>query len=140
VRAVNYKNEDFVEIIKAETKGKGADVILDMVGGDYVMRNLSALARRGRLVNIAYQKGAKVEVDFRLVQARLLMLGATGLRGRPDSEKGEIRESLKREVWPLFESGRLKPVTHRVFPLAEAEVAHRLMQEGTHIGKILLAV
>ena len=140
LRAVNYKNEDFVEIIKAETKGKGVDVILDMVGGDYVMRNLSALARRGRLVNIAYQKGAKVEVDFRLVQARLLMLGATGLRGRPDSEKGEIRESLKREVWPLFESGRLRPVTHRVFPLAEAEAAHRLMQEGSHIGKILLAV
>jgi NADPH2:quinone reductase len=140
VRAVNYKNEDFLEIVKAETKGKGVDVILDMVGGDYVMRNLNALARRGRLVNIAYQKGAKVEVDFRLVQARLLMLGATGLRGRPDSEKDEIRASLKREVWPLFESGRLKPVTHRVFPLAEAEAAHRLMQEGTHIGKILLAV
>jgi NADPH2:quinone reductase len=140
VRAVNYKNEDFVEIVKAETKGKGVDVILDMVGGDYVMRNLNALARRGRLVNIAYQKGAKVEVDFRLVQARLLMLGATGLRGRPDSEKGKIRESLKREVWPLFESGRLKPVTYRVFPLAEAEAAHRLMQESTHIGKILLAV
>ena len=139
-RAVNYKNEDFVEIVKAETKGKGVDVILDMVGGDYVMRNLNALARRGRLVNIAYQKGAKVEVDFRLVQARLLMLGATGLRGRPDSEKGEIRASLKREVWPLFESGQLKSVTDHVFPLAEAEAAHRLMQESTHIGKILLAV
>jgi NADPH:quinone reductase len=139
-RAVNYKNEDFVEIVKAETKGKGVDVILDMVGGDYVMRNLNALARRGRLVNIAYQKGAKVEVDFRLVQARLLMLGATGLRGRPDSEKGEIRASLKREVWPLFESGRLKPVTDHVFALAEAEASHRLMQESTHIGKILLAV
>src|SRR5262245_142305 len=85
-RAVNYRTEDFVEIIKAETNGKGVDVILDMVGGDYVMRNLSALARRGRLVNIAYQKGAKVEIDFRVVQGRLLSLSATGLRGRPDSE------------------------------------------------------
>jgi putative PIG3 family NAD(P)H quinone oxidoreductase len=140
VRAVNYKTEDFVEIVKAETKGKGVDVILDMVGGDYLMRNLNALARRGRLVNIAYQKGAKVEVDFRLVQARLLMLGATGLRGRPDGEKGEIRAALKREVWPLFERGRLKPVTDRVFPLSEADSAHLLMQESTHIGKILLAV
>jgi len=139
-RAVNYKNEDFVEIVKAETKGKGVDVILDMVGGDYVMRNLNALARLGRVVNIAYQKGAKVEVDFRLVQARLLSLGATGLRGRPDSEKGEIRAALKREVWPQFEGGRLKPVTDRVFPLSDADAAHRLMQESTHIGKILLAV
>jgi len=137
-RAVNYKTEDFVEIVKAATNGKGVDVILDMVGGDYVMKNLNALARRGRLINIAYQKGAKAEVDFRIVQAKLLMLGATGLRGRPDSEKGEIRDALKREAWPLFDSGRLKPVTYRVFPLAEAGAAHHLMQESSHIGKILL--
>jgi NADPH:quinone reductase-like Zn-dependent oxidoreductase len=137
-RAVDYKTEDFVEIVKAETNGKGVDVILDMVGGDYVMRNLNALARRGRLVNIAYQKGAKVEVDFRLVQARLLMLGATGLRGRPDAEKGQIREALRREVWPLFDKGKLRPVTDRVFPLAEADSAHALMQGSSHIGKILL--
>jgi len=139
-RAINYKTEDFVEIVKAETKGKGVDVILDMVGGDYVMRNVNVLARRGRVFNIAYQKGAKVEVDFRIVQARLLTLGATGLRGRPDSEKGAIREALKREVWPLFDKGRLKPVTDRVFPLADAEAAHGLMQESSHIGKILLAM
>ena len=137
-RAINYRTEDFVEIVKTETNGKGVDVILDMVGGDYVMRNLNALARRGRLVNIAYQKGAKVEVDFRVVQARLLMLGATGLRGRPDSEKGEIRAALRREAWPLFETGKLRPVTDRVFPLAEAGSAHALMQESSHIGKILL--
>jgi len=137
-RAINYKTEDFGEIVKAETGGKGVDVILDMVGGDYVMRNLNALARRGRLVNIAYQKGPKVEIDFRIVQARLLTLGATGLRGRPDSEKAEIREQLRREVWPLFDAGRLRPVTHLVLPLAEAGVAHRLMQESSHIGKILL--
>jgi len=103
------------------------------------MRNINALGRLGRLVNIAYQKGAKVEIDFRQVQARLLLLGATGLRGRPDTEKGQIRDALRREAWPLFDTGRLRPVTDRVFPLAEAEAAHRLMQESSHIGKILLA-
>jgi putative PIG3 family NAD(P)H quinone oxidoreductase len=137
-RAINYRTEDFVEIVKAETNGKGVDVILDMVGGDYVTRNLNSLARKGRVVNIAYQKGAKVEVDFRLVQNRLLSLSATGLRGRPDSEKGEIREALRREVWPLFDSGKLHPVTDRVLPLAQAQAAHDLMRESSHIGKILL--
>ncbi|HXI99994.1 MAG TPA: NAD(P)H-quinone oxidoreductase [Micropepsaceae bacterium] len=138
-RAVDYRSEDFVAIVKADTNGRGVDVILDMVGGDYVMRNLNTLARGGRLVNIAYQKGAKVEVDFRLVQARMLTLGATGLRGRPDSEKALIRDALAREVWPLFEAGRLKPVTHKVLPLAEAGAAHQLMRDSSHIGKILLA-
>ena len=137
-RAINYRTEDFVEIVKAETNGKGVDVILDMVGGDYVMRNVNALARGGRLVNIAYQKGAKVEVDFRIVQNRLLSLSATGLRGRPDSEKALIRDQLKREVWPLWDAGKLRPVTHRVYPLAEAQAAHDLMRESSHIGKILL--
>ena len=137
-RAINYKTEDFVEIVKQETNGRGVDVILDMVGGDYVMRNLNALARGGRLVNIAYQKGAKVEVDFRIVQARLLTLGATGLRGRPDAEKAPIRDQLAREVWPLFETARLKPVTWRSLPLAQAEFSHQIMRESSHIGKILL--
>ena len=138
-RAIDYRTEDFVTLVKADTNGKGVDVILDMVGGDYVMRNLQTLARGGRLVNIAYQKGPKVEVDFRIVQARLLSLGATHLRGRPDSEKALIRDHLAREVWPLFETGRLRPVTHRVFPLAEAGEAHQMMRESRHIGKILLA-
>jgi NADPH:quinone reductase len=138
-RAIDYRNEDFVTLVKADTNGKGVDVILDMVGGDYVMRNLQTLSRGGRLVNIAYQKGPKVEVDFRLVQARLLSLAATGLRGRPDSEKALIRDHLAREVWPLFDAGRLKPVTHSVLPLAEAGKAHQIMRESRHIGKILLA-
>jgi NADPH:quinone reductase len=137
-RAINYKTEDFVDAVKQETNGRGVDVILDMVGGDYVMRNLNALARGGRLVNIAYQKGAKVEVDFRIVQARLLTLGATGLRGRPDAEKAPIRDQLAREVWPLFETARLKPVTYRSLPLAQADLAHHIMRESRHIGKILL--
>jgi NADPH:quinone reductase-like Zn-dependent oxidoreductase len=93
----------------------------------------------GQFDAIAYQKGAKVEVDCRVVQARLLLLGATGLRGRPDPEKGHIRDALRREAWPLFDTGRLRPVTDRVFPLAEAGAAHGLMQESSHIGKILLA-
>jgi NADPH2:quinone reductase len=138
-RAIDYKTEDFVAVVKAETGGKGVDVILDMVGGDYVMKNLNTLARGGRLTNIAYQKGAKAEIDFRIVQARLLTMGATGLRGRPDSEKRLIRDALAREVWPLFDAGKLKPVTYRVFPLKEAQAAHALMKESSHIGKILLA-
>ena len=137
-RAINYKTEDFVALVKEETNGRGVDVILDMVGGDYVMRNLHTLARGGRLVNIAYQKGAKVQVDFRLVQARLLSLSATGLRGRPDSEKALVRDHLTREVWPLFEAGRLKTVTDRTLPLGEAAAAHQIMRDGRHIGKILL--
>lgn len=138
-RAINYREEDFVAVVKESTHDAGVDVILDMVGGDYVMRNLQALARGGRLVNIAYQKGAKVEVDFRMVQAKLLMLAATGLRGRPDAEKALIRDSLAREVWPLFETGRLKAVTDHILPLAQAASAHQIMRESRHIGKILLA-
>jgi NADPH2:quinone reductase len=138
-RAIDYRQEDFVTLVKAETNGRGVDVILDMVGGDYVMRNLNTLARGGRLVNIAYQKGAKMEVDFRLVQARLLSLAATGLRGRPDSEKAVIRDHLAREVWPLFETGRLKAVTYKTMPLGEVGACHQLMRDSSHIGKILLA-
>jgi NADPH2:quinone reductase len=138
-RAINYHSEDFVALVKEETNGLGVDVILDMVGGDYVMRNLNTLARAGRVVNIAYQKGAKVEVDFRIVQARLLTLVATGLRGRPDAEKAVIRDQLVREVWPLFETARLKPVTHQTLPLAQVDAAHQIMRESTHTGKILLA-
>src|SRR5262249_50435173 len=137
-RGINYRTEDFVAIVKSETGGKGVDVILDMVGGDYVMKNLNALARGGRVVNIAYQKGAKVEVDFRIVQARLLSLAATGLGRRPDAEKGLIRDAVGKEVWPLIASGRIRTVTDKVFPLAQAGSAHQLMRESTHIGKILL--
>ncbi len=137
-RAINYRTEDFVQIVKDLTGGKGVDVILDMVGGEYVMKNLTALARMGRLTNIAYQAGPKVQVDFRVVQSKLLTFGATGLRGRPDSEKRPIRDQILREVWPLIEGGKIKPVTHKVFPLAEASASHQMMRESSHIGKILL--
>ena len=115
-RAINYRTEDFVEIVKAETDGKGVDVILDMVGGDYVMRNVNALARGGRLVNIAYQKGAKVEVDFRIVQNRLLTPGATGLRGRPDSEKAQIRDAAQARGLAAVRCGPASPVTTAISP------------------------
>jgi NADPH2:quinone reductase len=137
-RAINYRTEDFVQIVKDLTGGKGVDVILDMVGGEYVMKNLTALARLGRLTNIAYQSGPKVQVDFRVVQSKLLTFGATGLRGRPDSEKRPMRDQILREVWPLIEGGKIKPVTHKVFPLAEASASHQMMRESSHIGKILL--
>jgi len=138
-RAINYREEDFLSVVKAETDGRGVDVILDMVGGDYVQRNLNALSFGGRLINIAYQKGARVEVDFRIVQARHLTMTATTLRGRSDQEKGRIRDALLREVWPLIEAGRIKPVIDSTFLLAEADKAHSRMRAGGHIGKILLA-
>ena len=106
-RAINYRTEDFVEIVKAETNGKGVDVILDMVGGDYVMRNVNALARAGRMVNIAYQKGAKVEVDFRIVQNRLLSCRPPGFAAAPTARRARSVTRSRREVWPLFDAGKL---------------------------------
>jgi NADPH2:quinone reductase len=109
-----------------------------MVGGDYVARNVSALARRGRLVNIAYQKGGRTELDFIPVLVKNLTLMATTLRARADEEKGAIRDALAREVWPLIDAGRIRPVIDSRFPLAEADAAHAHMRAGGHIGKILL--
>jgi putative PIG3 family NAD(P)H quinone oxidoreductase len=140
VRAINYSKEDFVAIVMAETGNLGVDVILDMVGGDYVQRNLSALAFGGRLVNIAYQKGARAEVDFRIMQARHLTMTATGLRFRSDEEKSRIRDALEREVWPLLGQGRIRPVIDSTFPLAEVEKAHARLANSGHIGKILLTL
>jgi NADPH:quinone reductase len=139
-RAMNYHTEDFVAAVVAETGNKGVDVILDMVGGDYVQRNLNVLAFGGRLVNIAYQKGARVEVDFRIMQARHLTMTASGLRFRSNEEKGRIRDAVLSQVWPLIEKGRIRPVIDSTFPLAEAQKAHARMRESGHIGKILLKV
>jgi NADPH:quinone reductase len=137
-RAIDYRTQDFVEVVKAETGGRGVDVILDMVGGQYIQRNLKAAAVWGRVVNIAYQGGAKVEVDFAPMLAKRLSLMASTLRSRTDAEKGAIRDALAAQVWPLVASGRIKPVIDKVFPLAEAMAAHRAMAGGGHIGKILL--
>ncbi|MGQ0740907.1 MAG: NAD(P)H-quinone oxidoreductase [Alphaproteobacteria bacterium] len=138
VRAIDYRSEDFVAAMKEETGGRGVDVILDIVGGDYVERNLAALARGGRLVNIAYQKGSRVELDLQIMLARSLTMTASALRPRSNEEKGSIRDALLREVWPLFAQGRIRPVIDMVFPLAEAGKAHAHMRAGSHIGKILL--
>ncbi|HEY4942876.1 MAG TPA: NAD(P)H-quinone oxidoreductase [Rhizomicrobium sp.] len=139
-RAINYREEDFVEVIKTETGGKGVDVILDMVGGDYIQRNMSAAALWGRIVNIAYQSGMQANVNFGPMLMKRLSLLATTLRARSNDEKGAIRDALLREVWPLIDAGRIKPVVDRVYPLAEAGEAHKRMAKSDHIGKILLTV
>ena len=139
-RAINYRDEDFVEVTNGATDGRGVHVILDMVGGDYIGRNLRALAPLGRLVNIAFQKGTTAEVNFAPMLLKRLSFMATTLRGRSVGEKGKIRDALKERVWPLIEGGRIRPIVDEVFPLAEAQAAHRKMASGSHIGKILLAV
>ncbi len=139
-RAVNYREEDFVEVVKQATGGRGVDVILDMVGGEYVQRNISAAGVWGRIVNIAYQSGMSATVNFGPVLMKRLSLLATTLRSRTNAEKATIRDAVQREVWPLVEAGKIKPVIDRVFPLAEAQAAHARMARSEHIGKILLAV
>ena len=139
-RAIDYRNEDFVEIVKAETQGRGVDVILDMVGGPYVERNLQALAVEGRLVQIAWLQGAKVTANFvPLMLKRLTWTGST-LRPRSVEEKGAIAAALEAKVLPLLTAGKVKPLVHQTFPLTEAAAAHALMESSTHIGKIVLTV
>lgn len=138
-RAINYRVDDFVEILKAETPA-GADVILDMVGGDYVQRNISACAPDGRIVFIAFLGGAKAEVNLMPVMLKRLTLTGSTLRAREVAFKGDIAEKLREHVWPLIEAGRIKPVIDTVFPLAEAAKAHALMESSAHMGKIVLRV
>ena len=135
-RAINYKTEDFVDVVKAEG---GADVILDMVGGDYVQKNISAANPDGRIINIAYQNGFQTNVNFAPVLMKRLTLAATTLRARPLPEKKRIRDAVEKDFWPHVKDGTILPVLHKVFPAADAEEAHRLMASGTHIGKILLS-
>ncbi len=137
---VNYRDDDFVEKIKDATDGRGVNVILDMVGGDYVERNLACLAESGRVSIIAFLRGSRVEVDLlRLMLKRQVITGST-LRIRSDEEKAAIAEALAREVWPLLESGAVAPIIDSVFPLTEAAAAHARMEEGSHVGKLLLSV
>jgi putative PIG3 family NAD(P)H quinone oxidoreductase len=139
-RAVNYREEDFVASILELTAGAGANLVLDMVGGDYAQRNLDALALEGRLVQIAFLKGPRVEIDLsRVMRQRLTVTGST-LRARSVAEKGAIAEAVRRTVWPQLEGGAWRPVVHASFPLHEAAEAHRLMERGALIGKIALAV
>ena len=136
-RAINYREADFVEVVKAAT-GRGADVILDMVGGDYIQRNLKALAPEGRLCYIAFLGGSKAEVDLLPLMLKRLSITGSTLRARDVAFKGAIARNLRETVWPLIEAGRVKPVIHRTFPLSEAAEAHRLMESSAHIGKIVL--
>ncbi len=139
-RAIDYKREDFVERIAAFTEGRGVDVVLDMVGGRYLPRNVQALATEGRLVVIAAQGGRAGEIDLlQLMQKRLVVTGSL-LRPRDAEFKGRIRDALEQNVWPLIESGQFKPIIDRVFPLTEAAAAHAYMESGTHMGKIVLEV
>ena len=137
-RGINYRTEDFVEIVKGLTDGRGVDVILDMVAGDYVPRELKVLADDGRLVFIAMLRGSKVEVDFGQVLRRRLTITGSTLRPRDVAFKGRIAASLREHVWPLIDSGVIKPVIFRSYPLAKAADAHRLMESSEHVGKIVL--
>jgi NADPH2:quinone reductase len=139
-RAINYKTEDFVEIVKLETGGKGVDVILDMVGGDYVPREISCLADDGRLVFIALLGGGKATVPLGQILIRRLTVTGSTLRPRPLSFKAKIAANLRQHVWPLLEAGIIKPVIYKTFPLAQAAQAHTLMESSSHVGKIVLEV
>lgn len=139
-RAINYREEDFVEVLKQETGKKGIDVTLDMVGGDYIQRNIKAAARDGRIVNIAFLNGSKAEVDFMMVMLKRLTLTGSTLRIRPTADKAAIASALRQTVWPLIEAGKVKPQLFKTFPLANASEAHALMETSAHIGKIVLEV
>jgi len=138
--AINYRNEDFVAEVSTITAKRGVDVVLDMVGGDYIAKNLRCLALEGRLVIIAFLHGSRAEVDWMPIMYKRLTVTGSTMRASPAARKTAIAASLRERVWPLFEAGRLKPVIYRVFPLAEAAAAHALMESSTHIGKIILEV
>jgi len=137
-RAIDYRTEDFVKIIKDATGGKGVDVILDMVGGDYIPRNLAAAAMHGRIVSIAFLRGSKAEVDFLPMMLKRLTLTGSTLRPRSVAEKAAIARALEEKVWPLIATGVIKPQIYKTFSLAEAAKAHQLMETSAHIGKIVL--
>ncbi len=137
-RAINYKTEDFEAVVKELTGGKGVDVILDMVGGDYLPREIKSLADDGRLVFIAQLGGSKGELDMGQVMRRRLTITGSTLRPRPIAFKAAIAANLRQHVWPLIEAGKIKPVIHHRFPLEQAAQAHAMMESSAHIGKIML--
>ncbi|BBK40090.1 NAD(P)H quinone oxidoreductase [Allostella vacuolata] len=138
--AIDHTREDFVARVKEATGGQGVDVILDMVGGDYTVRNLEALAVEGRLVQIAFLRGPKVELNLEPIMRKRLTLTGSTLRPRTVAQKGEVASALEARVWPLLAAGRLKPPIFRTFPLERAGDAHALMEANTHVGKIVLLV
>ncbi len=138
--AIDYTARDFVEAVKSATAGKGVDVILDMVGGDYIARNLRSLAFDGRLVSIAFLRGSTTELNLMPVMLRRLTLTGSTLRPQSNDAKARMADGLRRRIWPLLDRGGIAPVIHATFPLAQAAAAHRLMEENTHIGKIVLTI
>ena len=138
-RAINYRDEDFVAVLKQATAGRGVDVILDMVAGDYVPREIEALAEGGRLVFIATLGGDKATIDAGTIMRRRLTLTGSTLRARDIAFKGALAIQLHEKVWPLLAAGKVRPVIHQVFPAAEAARAHALMESSAHIGKLMLA-
>ena len=139
-RAINYKQEDFVAVVKSLTDGKGMDMVLDMVGGDYVERNLRALAVEGRHVSIAFLTGSKVTLNLAPVMMRRQVLTGSTLRIRSDAEKARLVEAVRQAVWPQLANGGIRVLIHEKFPLSAAGDAHRLMEKSQHIGKILLEI
>ena len=138
--AFNYRNEDWVAAARHATGGRGVDMVLDMVGGDYISRNLDLLVIEGRLVQIAFLKSPKAELDFSVMMRKRAWITGSTLRPRTPAEKGAIARELLARVWPLLEQGTVAPVIHKVFPLGEAAAAHRLMEASTHVGKLILRV
>jgi NADPH:quinone reductase len=139
-KAINYRQTDFVAAIKDLTNGRGVDVVLDMVAGDYVQRNIEVLAMNGRLVMIGRQGGVKSEIDVMPILRKRLVLTGSTLRTRSVEEKGALAQSVYQHVWPLFESGAVRVIVHQTFPLPHAAEAHRLMESSAHVGKIVLQV
>ena len=137
-RAINYKDTDFLEAVRAATGGRGVDVVLDMVGGEYFARNIDVLAVEGRLVEIATLRGAKAELTIPTIMQRRLTITGSTLRARSVAEKGAIARAVYADVWPFLESGAVKPIIDTTFPLTHAAEAHRVMEAGEHIGKLVL--
>ncbi len=140
VRGINYRTEDFVEVMRAQTGGKGVDVTLDMVAGSYVPRNLEIAALEGRIVVISLLGGGRAEINMGLILTKRLTLTGSTLRARTVAQKAEVADAVHKNIWPLLAAGRVRPVIHATFPLAEASEAHRLMETSNHIGKIVLTI
>ena len=140
VTAINYKEQDFAAVIAAQTDKRGVDVVLDMIGGPYIQKNIRALAPRGRLVQVAFMQGSKAEIDLMNVMIKRLTITGSTMRPRSTAEKTAIAAALKQKIWPLLEKGTVAPVIDSVFALEDAPAAHRLMESSAHIGKIMLRV
>lgn len=140
VRGIDYKTEDFVEVMRAETKGQGVDITLDMVAGSYVQRNLDIAAVEGRVVTISLLGGSRAEINMGMVLMKRLTLTGSTLRSRTVAQKAAVADAVRKNVWPLLAAGKVRPVIFATFPLAEAGEAHRLMETSNHIGKIVLTL